>query len=322
MRLTQVRQILEIEKCTSISQAARNLFVSQPALSAVLNEFEAEVGVQLFTRTNSGIYPTENGLEILTAMKNIMKEVTFIENYAAQAETLTGTITMILGPSHDFLKSEIVFRFRSLFPNASLKFLQEDSSNIYTKVSKGFLDFAIVSLDLDSTVFNSTDTLQKQPQKLNAAIVPLNTCRPYAVLSSIHPLCQLQTIHLSDVCSEQLFLGEQYHLEDLLQVTTFSKMPLVKLDWTTVQSLLDQNFGIFLDTSPLTLAQYRDLLPPSYQVRPFVFNGATQTALKTEWPAYFIHKKESHNKLYQWFQKEILQILQSHQLVLQVIPES
>ena len=57
MRLTQVRQILEIEKCTSISQAARNLFVSQPALSAVLNEFEAEVGVQLFTRTNSGIYP-------------------------------------------------------------------------------------------------------------------------------------------------------------------------------------------------------------------------------------------------------------------------
>ena len=35
MRLTQIQQILEIEKCTSISQAARNLYISQPALSKV-----------------------------------------------------------------------------------------------------------------------------------------------------------------------------------------------------------------------------------------------------------------------------------------------
>ena len=50
MRLTQIQQILEIEKCTSISQAARNLYISQPALSALLHEFETEIGVQLFDK--------------------------------------------------------------------------------------------------------------------------------------------------------------------------------------------------------------------------------------------------------------------------------
>ena len=311
MRLTQIRQILEIEKCTSISQAARNLFVSQPALSAVLNEFEAEIGVQLFTRTNLGIQPTEDGMKILTAMKNIMKEVSFIENYTAQAETLTGTVTMALGASYEFLKSEFVLCFRNLFPNASLTFLQEDSQNLHTKISKGFLDFAIVSFYPDPVAAISKETLQK----LNVAITPLHTCHSYVVLPAVHPLCQKETVYLSDVCKEQLFLGEQYHLEDFLQTASFNKMPLLNLDWATVQSLLDQNFGVFLDTSPLTLTQYQALLPPSYRVKPFVFTDDVHTALKTEWPAYFIYKKEPHSKLYRWFQKEIMQILQSYQFI-------
>ena len=80
MRITQIKQILEIEKCNSISQAARNLYISQPGLSALLTEFEAEVGIPIFSRTKSGVVPTEDGVSILNAMKNIMKEVTYIRN--------------------------------------------------------------------------------------------------------------------------------------------------------------------------------------------------------------------------------------------------
>lgn len=72
MRINQLRQILEIEKCRSISQAARNLYISQPSLSIVLNDFEKEIGVQLFTRSNTGIRPTPDGERLLSMMHEVI----------------------------------------------------------------------------------------------------------------------------------------------------------------------------------------------------------------------------------------------------------
>ena len=120
MRLTQIQQILEIEKCTSISQAARNLFISQPALSAALNEVELEIGVQIFTRTKQGIRPTQDGLLILNAMKNIANEINYIETYSDQLEDLTGSVTFMLGASYEFLYCELIQRFKETRRNHPL----------------------------------------------------------------------------------------------------------------------------------------------------------------------------------------------------------
>ena len=47
MNLSQVEIIVEIAKAGSISQAAQNLFVSQPSVSKALQRFEEEVGAQI-----------------------------------------------------------------------------------------------------------------------------------------------------------------------------------------------------------------------------------------------------------------------------------
>ncbi len=71
----------------SISKAARNLFVTQPAVSVKVQELEEHYQVKLLDRTNKGVTPTEVGLfvynegkRIVSMFDNIHKEINRTRN--------------------------------------------------------------------------------------------------------------------------------------------------------------------------------------------------------------------------------------------------
>lgn len=66
MKLEQLQQIIEISKTGSFSQAARNLYISQPNLSHSVKQLEAELGRSIFERTTTGILPTEFGMNFIS----------------------------------------------------------------------------------------------------------------------------------------------------------------------------------------------------------------------------------------------------------------
>lgn len=53
--------VLEVEKCRNITQAAKHLFISQPALTKQLNKLEKELGFAPFDRTHSPVSVTPQG---------------------------------------------------------------------------------------------------------------------------------------------------------------------------------------------------------------------------------------------------------------------
>ena len=55
------RYVLEVEKYRNITQAAKRLFISQPALTKQLNKLEKELGFSPFDRTHSPISVTPQG---------------------------------------------------------------------------------------------------------------------------------------------------------------------------------------------------------------------------------------------------------------------
>ena len=65
MTIQQIQYILEVYQTGSISRAAGKLFLSQPYLSSAIRSLEEELGFPIFTRSNRGIQPTENGLLVL-----------------------------------------------------------------------------------------------------------------------------------------------------------------------------------------------------------------------------------------------------------------
>ena len=63
-----------------MNEAARNLFISQPSLSAAIKELEEEVGVELFKRTNRGISVTLEGEEFIGYARQVVEQYNLIES--------------------------------------------------------------------------------------------------------------------------------------------------------------------------------------------------------------------------------------------------
>ena len=52
MKLQQLRYVVKVAECGSITEASRRLFVSQPSITASIRDLENEMGVHIFERTN------------------------------------------------------------------------------------------------------------------------------------------------------------------------------------------------------------------------------------------------------------------------------
>lgn len=70
---------IEVEKTGSITQAANNLFMSQPTLSKAIKDLEASVGFSVFKRTSKGVVPTQKGQEFLSHAKKIATQIQKME---------------------------------------------------------------------------------------------------------------------------------------------------------------------------------------------------------------------------------------------------
>ena len=79
MNTQHFRYALEVEKTGSITQAASNLFMSQPTLSKAIKDMEEAVGFTVFKRTSKGVVPTHRGLEFLAHARKIAAQVQKME---------------------------------------------------------------------------------------------------------------------------------------------------------------------------------------------------------------------------------------------------
>lgn len=88
MTLTQLRYAITVANSNSLNEAARELFISQPSLSAAIKELEEETGTQLFRRTNRGISVTTEGKEFLGYARQVVEQYELIElKYVAKENT-------------------------------------------------------------------------------------------------------------------------------------------------------------------------------------------------------------------------------------------
>lgn len=80
MTLQQLRQVIAIADSTSMNEAAKKLFISQPSLSSTVKELEEEIGVELFIRSNRGIQTTPEGKEFLGYARQVVEQYELLED--------------------------------------------------------------------------------------------------------------------------------------------------------------------------------------------------------------------------------------------------
>ena len=80
MNLQQLKYLVTIADCHSITKASKKLFVSQPYLSKVVSDFEAKINKQLFIRHNNGLELTSEGHKVYLLAQSIISQMEQLEN--------------------------------------------------------------------------------------------------------------------------------------------------------------------------------------------------------------------------------------------------
>ena len=107
MNLSQVEIIVEIAKAGSISQAAQNLFVSQPSVSKALQRFEEEVGTQIFERVSTGVRLTPIGRKFVEQAADVVELADRLDRIFDKNSSLVSMELNLASISYHFIQQMI-----------------------------------------------------------------------------------------------------------------------------------------------------------------------------------------------------------------------
>lgn len=93
MTFQQLQYLVEAHKAGSISQAAKNLFLTPSSVSVAISGLEQELGYPVFVRTAQGLMLTTEGQKVLRYANRILENYRLLED----VDTNNGAICMNLG---------------------------------------------------------------------------------------------------------------------------------------------------------------------------------------------------------------------------------
>lgn len=147
--------VYEVYLERSFSKAAKNLFISQPSLSAAIKKIELEVGFEIFDRTTKPIGLTEFGLEYIKSLEKIIEIEENFNNYLNDLSDLKAGNISIGGTNlfTSYILPPIISEFSKKYPNIKLNIVETNTSNLEKNLYSGTLDLVIDNYDFDSSVY-------------------------------------------------------------------------------------------------------------------------------------------------------------------------
>lgn len=166
--LNRLRVFFHIYSCNSVSEAARELSLSQPAASQHLAKLEKELKVQLFTRIHKKIVPTSAGHLLYAALEPFLSGLPdILQGLRHPADMPYGLVR--IGAPYEFGRAylpDICHAFRQKYPGVRFNIRLGEPLPLLKLLRKGDIDFAVIDLVLatiqlmgGSTDFYSIDPL-------------------------------------------------------------------------------------------------------------------------------------------------------------------
>jgi DNA-binding transcriptional LysR family regulator len=148
MQLKQLEYLVQVISCRSLSQAAKNLYLSQPALSMAIQSLERELGFQLLQRTNHGVEPTYMGERVYQDAQRLLSDFNSMEQNWAQLHrarsAFTGTVRIVCcAPISPFLEKSVLPDLKRAYPNLTVQAMESNQAYFADFFRPCHVDFAI-----------------------------------------------------------------------------------------------------------------------------------------------------------------------------------
>lgn len=234
MEILQLQYFQKVAHLESITQAAKELNISQPALSIMIRRLEKELGVALFDREGRGIQINSYGVAFLEHVNKILEE---LEQIPLQLKELKndGEDRVFVCTTRVILLLISKFSgFFTAFPDFHLFQTFQSREEAQENLLKGYFDFAITAPPL---THDALETVILTQDKL-VIYVPLQ-----------NPLSQKNKVSLHDLKEEKWLIGaieskNDYFEEFIQNEMGFIPKVVFKGDSEIVFNLLYENKGI------------------------------------------------------------------------------
>ena len=187
MNLAAFEAFLKVMETGSISIAAEQLFITQPAVTKRIHTLEEYFGVKLFESAGRGIQPTHAAHALLPKVKTWLNELGDIQHTLSYEQSqVQGRLK--IGTSHHIglhHLAEPLKKFVQQFPQVILDVHFVDSEQAYEQVLAGELELAFLTLPPEGDERLNYVTIWNDPLIF--------------VTAPFHPLAQQNHLNLEDL---------------------------------------------------------------------------------------------------------------------------
>ena len=147
MDLRGIRYFVQIADCGSITRAASNLGVAQPALTRHVQSMEEELGMQLLVRLPRGVRLTGAGRQFLDHCRRALRELDRArEELKADSGSARGQVILGVSPTlGPLLVPGVVERVRRQCPQVALRIVEHFSTLLFDGLLNGQIDVALLT---------------------------------------------------------------------------------------------------------------------------------------------------------------------------------
>lgn len=248
--LPKTQQLLvfqEVVRSGSFGSAAKQLSLTQPAVSKIISDMEAYFGLELIIRKNTGVILTEAGKVLLTYSESITRE---LKNLCSEMNRMVGNSVVDVSfgyPSligFTFLPG-MMKEFKEVFPQAQVSMFEAQLSSFLPAIRDGRLDFAIGTLSDEMLL----QDLHIEPLFESEFILVANRTRAIQGTKTLSELSQEQWV------LPQTEMGYYSELLTTLQKNNIKSENIVKTD--SVVTI----YNLVLNADFLTVIP-RDMISP------------------------------------------------------------
>lgn len=140
------RNFYVVANCISITEAARRLNISQPAVTKSIKNLENQLNGTLFIRNKKGIRLTEEGKKFYNYIRPAIEQIIDAENlFTSISKVDIGEIK--IGTSNTILKYFLLpylKKYTQLFPKINISVEESYTPNLINMVKNGNIDIAVI----------------------------------------------------------------------------------------------------------------------------------------------------------------------------------
>lgn len=193
--LRQLKVFERVAHRLSFTRAAEELYLTQPAVSMQIKQFEETIGLPLFERLGKKIYLTRAGDEIYRLSKSISQQLDEAEQLIEELKgTEGGKLAVSVASTVHYFAIRLLADFCRLYPKVQVSFKVTNRRGLLQQLEDNEADIVLMG---------------KPPSELDLVAEPFMDNPLVVIAAANHPLAGSKSISPSQLKHETFLMREQ-----------------------------------------------------------------------------------------------------------------